>query len=89
MGSCDEPHRDVATSYLLGMHGFGLNSTSPTRGDVGHPKGGQFAILVAEILQVLTPQLVHLQQGLAFQGVIVLRHSEGFSHFFNLRVDCA
>ena len=49
--------------------------------DVGHPKGGQLAILVAEMLQVMTPQLVHLQQGLAVQDVIVLRHTEGFSHF--------
>ena len=30
-----------------------------------------------------------LQQGLAVQDVIVLRHTEGFSHFFSLRVDCA
>jgi len=49
--------------------------------DVGHPKGGQLPILVAEMLQVLTPQLVHLQKGLAVQDAIVLRHTEGFSHF--------
>ena len=44
-----------------------------------YPKGGQLAILVEEILQVLTPQLVHLQQGLAVHDVMVLRHTEGFS----------
>jgi len=49
--------------------------------DVGHQKGGQLRLLVAEMLQVLTPQLVHLQKGLAVQDAILLQNTEGFSHF--------